>query len=56
MAGIVAAALAGLVLISAGVAAVMLLVFDDIVAFVNFALAVRTGAFGVGSVTHSANT
>jgi hypothetical protein len=56
MAGIVAASLAGLVAFRAGFAAVMLAVFDDIVAFPDFAFAIRTGAFGYSVGAHGRNT
>ena len=55
VAGVLAAAFAGLVSFSAGLAAIVLAVADDVVAFADFAFAVRAGALGMGVCAHGAN-
>jgi hypothetical protein len=50
--GVLAAAFAGLVTVGAGLAAEVLAVLLDVVAFTDFALAVRAGAFGGGVGAH----
>jgi hypothetical protein len=56
MAGVVAAALTGFVAIGAGLAAIVLAVFGDVVPFADFAFAIGAGAFGFGHGCHGANT
>ena len=56
MAGVVAAAVAGFVTVRAGFAAIVFAVFFNVVAFTDFAFAIRTGAFGFGNGAHNANT
>ena len=55
VAGVMAAAFAGLVTVGAGIAAVVFFVFDDVVAFTDFALAIRAGAFGCSRGAHGAD-
>jgi hypothetical protein len=55
VAAVLTATFTGLVAISAGLAAIILAVFGDMVAFTDFALAVRAGAFGVGLSAHTTN-
>jgi hypothetical protein len=56
VARVLAAAFAGLVTIGAGFATVVFFVFDDVVAWTDFALAIRAGAFGCSRSAHGANT
>jgi len=55
VAGVLAAAFAGLVSFSAGLAAIVLAVVGDVVAFADFTFAVRAGALGMGSSAHGIN-
>jgi hypothetical protein len=55
MAGILAAAFAGLVSFGAGLAAKIFTIVGDVVAWTDFALAIRAGAFGCSRSAHGAN-
>jgi hypothetical protein len=56
VAGVVAATFAGRVTVGTGLAAILLAVLFNMVAFADFAVAIRTGAFGFGNGAHGANT
>jgi len=55
VAGVLAAAFAGLVTVGAGLAAEVFAVLLDVVAFADFAFAVRAGALGVYGGAHGSN-
>jgi hypothetical protein len=55
MAGVLAAAFAGLVSFSAGFAAKIFTVVGDVVSFLDFTFAVRAGALGRGRDAHGVN-
>jgi hypothetical protein len=56
MAAVLTAAVAGLVTVGAGLAAIVFAVADDVVTLPDFALAVGAGAFGDGECAHGDNT